>query len=100
LPQIGAVELGNQEDVTAAKKFYQDYVNKLSPTHFITFGESGASVLRRLLKRPLFDLSGFTITHIQWDDEITHPPYGIIKYSQDSYKIFAGKLRACFEVSP
>lgn len=99
--QVGIKELKSfiedKREVTQAKKFYQDYIDQLSPTHFITFGPSGPSVLRRLLKRK-GSLEGFTITHCPWGDEIAHPPEssGLNKYSTGSYNHFAKKLRYCF----
>src|SRR5262249_50401996 len=65
--QIGSTELKSfiedKKEVEDAKTFYQDYINKLSPTHFITFGPSGPSVIRRLLNRKEASLKGFTISH-------------------------------------
>jgi|688.fasta_scaffold73104_3 hypothetical protein len=98
--QIGAKELGNfrkGEKVKEAKKFFQDFIDQLSHTHFITFGPSGLSVLRRLLQRK-GSLEGFTITHFPWNDEIAHPPKDckFQPYSKKSYKHFAKKVSLCF----
>lgn len=104
LNQIGAKELAlflEDEQVGKAKEFYQDYINKLhSPTHFITFGPSGLSVIRRLLKREE-SLIGFTITHSPWDDEVAHPPEdsGFKQYSIEAYKRFETMLSNCFNIS-
>ena len=86
------------EMMDANKKHYQDYINKLPPTHFITFGSSGPSALRRLLKREGRSLDGFTITYFPWGDEIAHPLEGSNSKpcSEESYKNFATKLRNCF----
>lgn len=77
---------------------YQQFVNELSPTHFITFGQSGAAVLRRLLERP-GDLRGFTITYCPWPDEIVGPlEEGIVPHSVECYSLFRDKLQKCFMV--
>jgi rhodanese-related sulfurtransferase len=89
--------LEDKKRVNGAKEFYQNYINQLSGTHFITFGPSGPSVLRRLLKRK-GSLQGFTITHIPWGDEVANPPKGLC-YSREAYQNFADKLKACFVVS-
>lgn len=108
--QLGYAQLNNysytenQREIAHCKKFYQKYIDELSPTHFITFGSSGSSVFTRLLNRP--DslsmkpgcLQGFTITHFTWGDEICHPPAGMDKYSVDAYQAYADKLRTCFVV--
>lgn len=88
--QVGLKETEKKE-VSKAKEFYQDYIDRLSPTHFITFSTSGPSVLKRLLARK-GSLDGFTITHFPWGDEIAHPPEGYVKYSVKTYKLFAQKL--------
>lgn len=101
LDQVGFKELKPfldvAKEVITAKKFYQDYIDQLSQTHFITFGPSGPSVLRRLLKRN-GSLNGFTITHCPWGDEIAHPPEDsqLKKCSTESYARFALKLSQCF----
>lgn len=93
--QIGSMALKYEEDVEKSKHFFQDYINGLSPTHFITFGPCGVSVLRRLLQRE-GSLKGFTITHFTWGDEIAHPPQGVTRYSTQSYECFAEKIRSSF----
>lgn len=104
LGQIGvkilASYIESEQGIGRAKKFYQDYIDELhSPTHFITFGPSGPSVIRRLLKRE-GSLRGFTITHSPWGDEIAHPPKdsGLEKYSTGSYERFATMLNDCFSI--
>lgn len=103
LSQIGAEKFKSTVDtreVINAKKFYQDYIDRLSPTHFITFGLSGPSVIRRLLLRE-GSLIGFTITHCPWVDEIAHPPKDseLEKYSTGAYERFATNLSACLSIA-
>jgi hypothetical protein len=85
--------------VQRAKAFYQNYINQLAPTHFITFGPSGPSVIRRLLQRQQESLRGFTITHLPWGDTIAHPPQSakLQPYSVDAYALFATEFRHCFQ---
>lgn len=102
LNQIGTEELGRDQslDITGAKRFYQNFINRLShPTHFITFGPCGLSVIRRLLQRKE-SLRDFTITHCPWGDEIAHPhpTSGLEKCSIESYELFEKNLSDCFRV--
>lgn len=99
--QLGSTEFPDfleGGEVHAAKKFYQNYINKLSATHFVTFGPCVLSALRRLLQRE-GSLEGFTVTHFPWGDEIAHPPEGVEKYSKEAYELFAEKIKGCFESS-
>jgi hypothetical protein len=88
------------ENIRNAKKFYQDYIDLLAQTHFITFAVSGPSVIRRLLKRE-GSLTGFTITHFPWGDEIAHPPENskLERFSIESYQSFAAKISNCFNIT-
>ncbi len=94
--QIGVT----QDEVGMNATFYQHYINQLAPTHFVTFGLSGPSVIRRLLQRQ-GRLEGFTITHCPWGDTIHHPPEnsGLSPYSTGAYNRFAEGLRRCFRTA-
>jgi len=95
--QVGVEELGHSlpSDVTIgqAKQFYQEYINALRPTHFITFGQCGIPVFRRLLERQ-GRLERFIVTYCPWDDEIAFPPgsSALISRSVESHEAFARKL--------
>lgn len=82
-------------------QFFQNYINELNATHFITFAESGPFVLDYLLNRPQADLSGFIITYSAWGDEVSHPDVlGITPKpspnSKEAYLAFADKIERCF----
>jgi hypothetical protein len=78
-----------------ARGFYQNFINNLAGrTHFVVFGASGKSILRRLLQRAgRFD--GFTLSYCPWMDEVKYPPQGsrMSSCSVEAYRTFAAKLR-------
>lgn len=85
-------------NLNAARAYYQNFINDLPPTHFITFALSGPSVIRRLLAKNV-SLEGFTITHFDWADEIARSPKGYESHSMDAYRAFGEKIRQCFIVA-
>ncbi len=98
--QLGVAELGEYQydDLNQTKEFYKNYVNSLSPTHFITYGLSGSNTLRRLLERVTQSLEGFTLTFINWNDEIGQPVNGTEAYSIDAYMGMKEKISRYFPI--
>jgi hypothetical protein len=96
-PQMGVAETQTL-DTDPAKAYYQQLINKLDQTHFITFSTCGVSTLRRLLAKE-GSLDGFVMTYIPWGDEVAHPSGGE-PFSIAAYTAFGEKVRGCFEVIP
>jgi|GEM_PF-4275447 len=109
--QLGAHKhqdyLEGKQTLEGLKAEFQSYIDGLDPMQFITFADSGPAVIRRLLARK-GNLEGFIITHIPLRDEIGHPPARMIKggqlfnpepYSEEVYRRFGERLRACFRVN-
>jgi hypothetical protein len=102
IPQLGHERIfkgeGGKSTLAELQTYYQNYINALAGTHFITYAKSGPSVLHRLLNRP-GDLKGFTITYIDWNDEIARPPQHTAPRSQKAYSLMERKLEKHFPIS-
>lgn len=104
IPVLGSETNSNYTEdpaiVQSRQKFYQDYINQLiAPVHFVTFSNSGLSVLERLLKRE-GSLEGFTITHCPLNDEINHPPLQTYEASSvQAFSNFRDKVKAYFQIT-
>ncbi len=98
VPQLGADELKKfNGDQAKHNEWFTDFFSQLSDNHyhFICFGYSAPSVIRRLLDKPC-NLDNFTVTFIPWIDEVGRPPNGIAPFSKEAYKAVYDKLERSF----
>lgn len=92
-------DFDNAQVINDAKDFYADYINTLEPTHFIAYAMSGPSVLKRLLDSNKPSLEGFTLTFINWPDQIVHTTReDVAPCSQEAYRLFEEKIAAHFPI--
>lgn len=105
-PQLGS-EFNNgiqfdwekYEIVPGTQDYYQDFVNKLEPTHFIAYAICALSVLQRLLDSDKPTLEGFTLTFASWSyNPISYPRGDVIPYSQEAYRLFEEQLLTHFPI--
>lgn len=93
ISKIAAEQFRRREKIG---EFFQQYINGLGPTHFVTFCEGLPEVLKCLLKRP-GSLENFTITYSPMMDTILLAR-GADGYAQ-AYGAFGDKLKSSFTVA-